>query len=388
MRKNDLFPDSFSEVKTIANPTWKHRLYYDFLRISPSYFLIHQYKNKKVGLAKIKKVEQYEKVIEQYKLFGDVFNISFDNWWDKKGYKLFEPNQNSHVLFKINLKKSLSVNLDLLKAIYQSNKEKIKFYDPVLVFEKNKMQELVLLNRLRLIELFIDPTFLLFNNKDNDGSKNPSWFFAYKNKDRIFGRMTGESYKKIKLAITFIESTMGYIPEKLKKSEDENLKYCLERPYMAPISIKNTSNKAANRAKRYLSMLVSKNKREALVIAENAARGFFPTKKLILNKYPDFNFDELRSSPEFNRSLEDILDQFDKLPYVTGSNSKTKRNLYLDRWFDVEMEHRLLEGINGDLKKVINEKAEEIYRQKLKKIIDEDKNLSKSIPRHSVFVRR
>lgn len=388
MRKNDLFPTSFSEVKEFSNPTWRHRLYFDFLRISPSYFLVHKYKTKRVGLARIKKIDQYEKVVDLYKLFGDVFNVSFDNWWDAKGYKLFEPNQTFQVLFKVDLKKSLSVNQEILKLIYQSNKSKIRCYSPVLNFEKNKMQENVLRSRLNLIERYFDSVDSPLNGKLSGKKKVPSWYFAYLNRHEIFGTMNGQSFEKIKLAINFIESTIGYIPEKITKSRDEPVKYCLERPYMAPVSIKNTTNKAANRAKRYLSMLVSKNKREALVIAENAARGFFPTKKMILKNYPDFNFDELRAAPEFNRSLDDILGEFNKLPYVTGSNSKTKRRLYSKRSMDIEIEHRMLEKVDTDLKKIIDKKAEKIYQDKFKKIIDENKKKSKSTRQHFSSVRR
>lgn len=384
MRKKDLFPASFSEVKEFTNPTLRHRLYYDFLKISPSYFLVHQYKNKRVNLAKIKQIDQYEKVIELYKLFGDVFNVSFDNWWRKKGYTLFEPSQKFHVLVKIDLQKSLSVNQEILKAIYQTNKSKIRHYAPVLTFEKNKIQEHVLQSRLALILECINSHNWFVESKSNDAKKIPSWFFAYTNRHRLFGRMRGESFKKIKLAINFIESTIGCIPEKLK---GDNIKYYPDRPYRVPVSVKYTSSKAANKAKRYLSMLVSKNKREALVIAENAARGFFPNKNLLLNNYSNFNFDELNDSSEFIRSIERTLDEFDMFPYVVGSNEKAKRRLDAERDLEMEIEHRLLESIDTDLKNMIDKKVREKYLKEYKNI-DQVKSKSKSTQRRSVSVRR
>lgn len=386
--KKDLFADITEDVNEVFTPSWKHRAYYDFLAISPSYFQIHLYKMKKNPISKIKKIEGYKKVLEIYELFGDVYSNSFDFWWHKIGHQFFEPKQSSNFLFNVDLNKSLSFNQEKLKIYFENTRSKIKHFSPALDFQKNKIQEDVLRNRLNLILCLIQ---LDHEFKDIDGghkSKNPNWFLAFSAKNKIFGRTASQSFAAIKNAIKFQESKITYIPEKItKKSANKKVNNLFERPYLKPISVKTTLNSSSLKAKRYLSMLISKNKREALVVAENAARGIFPCKEKVLKSYQPFDFSSFSSSSYFSRYLEQIQD-YEAIFYSTNPRVKAKNGESNSRMLELEFEHRLLENIDPDIKKIINKKAEEIYRKKYKKIIDQsDKELKLTQQRFS-FARR
>lgn len=388
MHKNDLFADIAEDVSEVFPPNWKHRSYYNFLAISPSYFQIHLYKMKKNPISKIKKIEGYEKVLEIYELFGDVYSNSFDYWWHKTGYQFFEQKHSSNFLFNVDLKKSLSFNQEKLKIYFDKTKSKIKYCAPILDFQKNKIQEDVLRNRLNLILCFIELDQEFKDIESGAKSKNPNWFLAFSAKNKIFGRTASQSFAAIKNAIKFQESKITYIPDKItKKSSNKKVNNLFERPYLKPTSVKATSNTSSLKAKRYLSMLISKNKSEALIVAENAARGIFPCKEKVLKNYQPFDFSAFSSSSYFSRYLEQIQD-YEVIFYSTKPRDKVQSSESNSRILELEFEHRLLENIDPDLKKIINKKAEEIYRKKYKKIIDQSERELKLTQRRSVFVRR
>jgi hypothetical protein len=392
MRKIDLFPESYSEVDEIHEPTWKHYCYYEFLKISPSYYSVHLYKNKRLHISKIKKIEQYEKVLKTYELFGDVYTVQFHDWWAGGGYKFFSPNQEFEFIFKVDLNISLAVNQEKLKSAYQSRKADIKSYLPELIFQKNKMQRGVLFNRLRLIRTLIFLSNYL-NSKGIECKENtPNWFLAYVDQENIFGRVSGSSFSNIKPAIRFVESEGGIsIAEMIKiakKTKDAEKAVNTKRPYLKAISVKNTSNKSANKAKRYLSMLISKNKREALMICENAARGLFPNKEKLLSNYSNFNFQKIKESLEFKNLFDNGSFSIDSLMYDFWASSKTSKKLAADRRLEYEVQRRMMEQVDTELKDVINKRAEAIYNKKYKQIIDKTKKSAKSTQRPVSFARR
>jgi hypothetical protein len=387
MPKIDLFLNDFPELKEIPKPTWKHRYFYNFLEISPSYFQIYLYKNKQISLQKMKQIEQYEKVLETYDLVGDIYNISFEDWWKKTGYKLFDPVQKFEALFKIDLRKSLAYNQQLLKMVYQDKKSKLLVYLTPISFEKNKIQELVLSRRLELIDTLIDRYGIRESEEYSLGKKLPKWFIGYQKKGELFGKTSAASFGEIRPAIKFEKSSIGYFPTKITKKQlaaKKRMNLLKERPYLKPVDIKNTTSKNAHKAKRYLSMLMSKHKNEALVLSENAARGIFPSKEKILKKYQDFDFSNLRNAPEFQPTnpKNDFLLNIKNLQ-VTGSNSRTKRKHYEELQKNQEIEHRMLEKVDTDLKETIKEKALAIYTKEYKKIVIDAQKASKPTLRRS-----
>jgi hypothetical protein len=132
-------------------------------------------------------------------------------------------------------------------------------------------------------------------------------------------------------------------------------------------------------------MLMSKHQREALILAENAARGIFPSKVKLLTSYPKFDFENLRNAPEFQLShpKNDLfLIDFKKM-YRTGSRTRTIRKFYDDQLMETFKEHELLERIDTDLKPLIEERSDALARKKYQQLKQIGKKSSKLTPRRS-----
>lgn len=387
MKKEEVPLVFTSQVEGIPQPTWRHRRFYELLEISPSFYQIYLYKKKKIGFEKIKHIESYKKVIEIYDLVGNIYWLPFEEWWRKGAYKLFEPTQSYQAIFKIDLKRSQDENCDLLKRYYDFYVNKLHQISPKIPFEKSKIQEQALNSRISLIKDLIFDKRGWGAGSPNNKTKIPNWFYAFVNHEKLLGRTSGASYEHIKPAIKFEKGVMGYIPEKVTKKTKKLMgdKPYLDRPYIRPIDIKNTSSPEANKAKRYFSMLVSKHKKEALYLAENAARGIFPSKEKKLKHYLDFDFHNLRTAKEFQPSYPKnkiFRVKFEDM-YVTGSNTRSKRKLFEDRWNKMQTNHEMLESVDSVFKDEISQKALETVRTQHKNSIQELEKIDEQIKQAS-----
>lgn len=94
MRSNyypwELRGSDFSKPGWHLEPTAGYELMLEFLRISPSYELA-----RKANMEGLSKVEErslpadFDQVLETYKLFGDIREVLFRQWWLKKGLMIF-----------------------------------------------------------------------------------------------------------------------------------------------------------------------------------------------------------------------------------------------------------------------------------------------------------
>lgn len=94
----------------------------EFLRISPSYALAHEIRTKKIALSKqaplilklyrdaekplTKQAERdvikdFERVLLTYDEYGDIFNCSFEAWWASKGLAIYGSPYNKPIVKKI-----------------------------------------------------------------------------------------------------------------------------------------------------------------------------------------------------------------------------------------------------------------------------------------------
>jgi hypothetical protein len=221
-----------------SHPKHEHFLFYQFLITSPSYWLAHKIKTKQKIPTKEKIPPDFELVLKTYEKVGNVYDLLFEDWWEKKGYELFYLNKSKQKLtLYIDLNKSKReilkyINNNLDNALNSSkNPDK-----PQLEFLVNKIRDTALFIKLRIIEEKA--------HSINDIKKIPNWQIATK---------------------------VGYGSKHLKKVD---------------IDVKRTQSNLYSRS--YLGMFVAKKFKEALFVAENAARGLFP-----LTTEPKFylNFD-------------------------------------------------------------------------------------------------
>lgn len=283
-----------SFFKTISNP-WgivylmpdlEHELFFDYLTLSPSYQYANQIReDKKTREEKRLLKTHFKKVFKTYDIVGNIFFITFDEWWTKHGQFIFiDKNKFSNLNFTLNMLKSkkeilseVSEAVDIYKKILSNEKEKIKFI-------KSKIN----INNLSFLKHLVS---IKSGQEFNEKKSLPDW---------IVGVYAADYRPNSKYAETFINRYPDL--------------------FMSTFSLEK--KKSNERDRQLLGQLVSRQLRESLLIAENAAHGIFPEKKSLTDiDYRDFDYKKCAHYLR-NRKLEangeDLLytyTHFNKLNY-------------------------------------------------------------------------
>ncbi len=218
-----------SLLASASHASDKEEAFFDFLIISPSYQLAHRQRT--VGIPKSEMVElpsDFNRVLETYDLCGNIYETEFEDWWNERGKDLLRSPADAGDLLAYPVDLSLSTNrlIDQFTAfVRQTKADRAGITDPKIKFLTNKVRLGALHLRLALV-----------NDK---------------------GRLERRSGKKISNWRLGVEID-------LKSKWTDGLKNIK----------KNTSDNLE--ARTSLGILVSKHLKEALYIAENAARGVFP----------------------------------------------------------------------------------------------------------------
>jgi hypothetical protein len=83
---------SFGDIHRLAHglPSDEHEFFYDCLLISPSYHLAHEVMTgETVNADLIAQVTKWDEVLGNYAVCGDVYSLSFKDWWSGIGRPLF-----------------------------------------------------------------------------------------------------------------------------------------------------------------------------------------------------------------------------------------------------------------------------------------------------------
>lgn len=233
-----------------GKPAVRHYLFYKFLLISPSYKLAFRriFLNESIPESEIP--EEFDFVLEICRRAGNIYELSFDDWWDRYGIKLLSTEKKQTFLpYKIDLrlsKKEILLNLEQYLE---------KLEAPPYVPEK--IQISFLKNQLR------PSTLEAIWSKVDLRATSLKW-------DALYG-FPKTPYWKMEVMYR----------DELDLTNDSD----------SPIDISNDAKKFKRKKKRiaYLTMLWSKHLKEALYISENAARGRFPSKDIIRD-CPKFDF--------------------------------------------------------------------------------------------------
>lgn len=211
-------------------PTVEHSLFFQYLVVSPSYWKAHLIRKGVLNLGDKGLPKDIKLVLKTYDLFGDIFTTPFEIWWERKGCDLFYSGTATKVLnVSLDLAKTKAVLLKQVELKISEAQQKLKKADkPKISLLINKINSYSLFEKLRLIE---------------------EKALAYRE-----GRPNLENWR-----IALISN----LRTKWKKGINEDSRLT-----------------AGNeKARAYLGMLVSKNIAEAVAVAENAARGNFPSKE-------------------------------------------------------------------------------------------------------------
>jgi hypothetical protein len=228
--------------KELSNSAlFKHKLFVRALMFSPSYQLAYLFRTgRKDVVEQYNLPEDFDKVLEAYDQIGNIFDISFGEWWNTKGANLFERRATyQRLVINVNLSNSrqqihqkIDDLLDQALELKKSNER-----SKLIKFEINKIRAKTIHDRLDLVWIKS-----IINPIDDSGKSIPA--FQWKLPFFLKGYITGD-FESI-----FSGSDFSVKSKKIDKNK---------------------------KSRKYLSMLVSKNLKEALNICENAARRKFPS---------------------------------------------------------------------------------------------------------------
>jgi hypothetical protein len=211
-----------------GNANYKHEYIFYYLMISPSYWLAHRQVHLNESIPESELPEDFDNVLTIYKKFGDVYSRHFIEWWGQTGKDLFaDKNTKDRILISIDPTKPKQELLDdFMELLAKLDGREKKTPTSKIQFEVNKIRVTSLHNRFQLVLAKAE----FFQNKIK---KEQLWKLA------------------------------KYIGINSTKTKEIRL---------------NSKKTSANLETRtYLSILASKNLSDALCIAENAARGKFPS---------------------------------------------------------------------------------------------------------------
>lgn len=215
-------------IRDLSFPTDEHEAFYEFLLLSPSYQLAH--KQRTIGLSKADKKlapKDFKQVLSTYDACGDIYSTSCIEWWENGGRELFtDTAPQVQQLYLVDLNKPTNVLLDDFSHFIASSKESL--------FQSSNRKIKLLTNKIRISSLHSNAALIY-------------------DKARL-QRKEGKRIENWRLAIV----------AGLKSSWTKGLSY----------EDKKTSVNSV--ARTYLGILVSKHLKDALLTAENAARGRFP----------------------------------------------------------------------------------------------------------------
>lgn len=211
------------------SPTDKEEVFVEFLLASPSYQLAHKFRT--VGLSKDEKrmtPKDFKKVLEVYDACGDVANMGFEAWWDSTGR--FQLRSHTRTDQLIVYPVDLSLRADTLVRQFQD------------FVKAAKSTKNLPVPRIRIVTNKVRTTAL------------------HAKAALIYEKGRAELRRK-----TRIENWRLAVMTGLKSKWSKGLKEG---------SKKTVDNMEA---RVFLGALVSKHFKEALYLAENAARGVFPS---------------------------------------------------------------------------------------------------------------
>lgn len=106
-----VYPSDFKKKGGHVDPHRAHMLFFEFLRLSPSYELARKAREEGLSEDETEALpEDFAQVLSTYDLLGDVQKILFGNWWRQRGLRAFGNPYNQPEVHKI---KHMAAGADL-----------------------------------------------------------------------------------------------------------------------------------------------------------------------------------------------------------------------------------------------------------------------------------
>lgn len=296
MEKRSTIPNRTSKEWSTVGIKHYALLLLEFLRISPSYALAHQIRNKSISPTKQKKlvmdlymngskpltklqeqelIGDFEKILKTYDDFGDVTTIDFEEWWTSRGIHIFGSPYEKPVPTKIaGVRKKEAYEPLFEKAL--RNYFQVRLINQgqppaIIVGIPLGLPKRVLMQR---ISKLIDNEKVPVQNRAKRAAKplavqrlRPQPLFIMLR--LLMARTQHEDWPLWRLGL------QAKVSDKFSKLD---------------ISVNKKTMKDSD-AKINLNILTSRYLLKAKLVAENTARGEFPSSKKVL--LPHYDFEEI-----------------------------------------------------------------------------------------------
>jgi hypothetical protein len=269
------FGDAYEEA--IDLPSYKHEYIFKYLQISPSYWIAHRMIALGEKIPNEDLPNNFDKVLETYRKLGDVYLKEFYEWWVAGASNAFASQKKKQVWIGIDPTKPKDRLIKEFEVFLSKLESKNANAEEGFVFEVNKIRLSSLEDRFNLVH----------ERAWRNGKywqKEPLW------KLLRWGQYPTERRKEIRI---------------------------------------NSKKKSSNvEVRAYLTMLASKNLKIALDIAENAARGKFPSQEPIETGL-NFDWDRIAQQSNDTELNFEMIDKFkaenkDYMKYFSPSRGHRK----------------------------------------------------------------
>ncbi len=280
-KKLNKLGSAYEEVADL--PNYKHEYMFNYLKISPSYWLAHRAIELGERIPANELPKDFEQVLDTYKKLGNVYQREFYEWWLEGAYKAFGVNKKKVLWLGVDPNKTeAEIRKDFEAFLFKLESKKQSKQQDKIVFEINKVRLTSLHHRYDLVNQRAWRAGKYWQ-------KEPLW------KLLRWGDYPTERRKEVRI---------------------------------------NTKKKSSNvEVRSYLTMLASKNLKLALYTAEHAARGVFPSQDPIKTGL-DFDYERIADlEASYDWDFQKIVDfkksRKDALKYISPAfgNKKARKKL-------------------------------------------------------------
>jgi hypothetical protein len=247
----------FSMPKIYADQDWRFQMFFEYLRISPSYALANELKNEQALAKALGDSEWAARVWKTYSDIGDVYGVMYRDWWLTNGLRLFgihTAKPKTQVISRLSHLDGLSVKSinDYLGIDFVQQGRP----DSVLVSIPLGQKRMTIMRQLRKLL--------------DEANQSP----IYQPKALYPLEVNKMRYRRLLAGLRLVYMQAARPDEALWRVATRS-KISINHGKLDP----DTSMKSARDAdsRRMLTIMASRLMRDTLIIAENAAQGRFPT---------------------------------------------------------------------------------------------------------------
>jgi hypothetical protein len=266
---------------------FRYEHFFDYLLLSPSYRLAGRYRNGRIKPGREQLPPDFDEVLKTYDAFGDVVQIGFEQWWAEKAQFQFgiASNPRGSLLMKLDVKETAS------PSVLKNLKAALKHYLDVDRPGQGNRAMVVLALPIFANRIVMTHEFDRLLNESGIPLKDPKEIYPYRLIDnKIRSDLMDNAYR-----VTLYRAAH---PEK------KLLEIGMETG-VSPATFNENTKDWDFEKRRDLENMTSRLIRKAYRLAENAARGRFPS----LDSLPaapgrtKFDYEALHKAYEIHRKF-------------------------------------------------------------------------------------